>query len=116
MLASAAAGPVSAAFRTDRTGGPRTLHGTIHDTAGLVAFLLILLAMITGAFRFRHEPWWRSYAVPTAVFAAVAIVTFFLIPTLGASQFGLAQRLFVGVLGRREIFHDAFENLVDANA
>jgi hypothetical protein len=95
-LASVLAGPVSAAFHTDRTGAKTTLHGTIHDTAGLVAFLLILLAMITGAYRFRREAWWRSHAVPTAVFAALGTVTFFLIPVLGSSNFGLAQRLFIG--------------------
>jgi hypothetical protein len=95
-LAAVLAGPVSAAFHTDRSGAKSTLHGTIHDTAGLVAFLLILLAMITGAYRFRHEPWWRSHAVPTAAFAVLATVTFFLIPELGSSNFGLAQRLFVG--------------------
>jgi hypothetical protein len=96
VLASVLAGSVSAAFHTDRTGATATLHGTIHDTAGLVAFVLILLAMITGSYRLRREPWWRSYAVPTAVFAALATVTFFLIPTLGSNHFGLAQRLFVG--------------------
>ena len=95
-LAAVLAGPVSAAFHTDRTGAKTTLHGTIHDTAGLVAFLLILLAMITGAYRFRHESWWRSHAAPTAAFAALGAVTFFLIPMLGSSHFGLAQRLFIG--------------------
>jgi predicted membrane channel-forming protein YqfA (hemolysin III family) len=96
VVASVLAGPVSAIFHTDRSGAKTTLHGTIHDTAGLLAFLLILLAMITGAYRFRREPWWRRYALPTEAFAALAAVTFVLIPTLGANHFGLAQRLFVG--------------------
>jgi hypothetical membrane protein len=95
-IASVLAGPVSAAFHTDRTGAKATLHGTIHDMAGLVAFLLILLAMITGAYRFRLETWWRSHAAPTAALAVLATAAFFLIPTLGDSRFGLAQRLFVG--------------------
>lgn len=95
-VASVLAGPVSAAFHTDLTGAKTTLHGTVHNTAGLLAFFLILAAMITGAYRFRREPWWRSHAAPTAAFATAGIVTFFLIPTLGNSQFGLAQRLFVG--------------------
>jgi hypothetical protein len=96
VLASVLAGPVSAAFHTDRSGAKATLHGTIHDTAGLVAFLLILVAMITGAYRFRRESWWRSHAVPTAVFSVLGTITFFLIPTLGSTHFGLAQRLFIG--------------------
>lgn len=95
-LASVLAGPISAAFRTDRTGAKTTLHGDIHNGAGLAAFLLILAAIITAAYRFRHEPTWRSHATPTAAFAALGVVTFFLIPALGNSHFGLAQRLFVG--------------------
>lgn len=96
MVASVLAGPVSAAFHTDRSGAKATLHGTIHDNAGLGAFLLILLAMITAAYRFRREPEWRSHSVPTAVLAVLATAAFFLIPVLGDGRFGLAQRLFVG--------------------
>jgi hypothetical protein len=95
-VAAVPAGPVSAAFHTDRSGVRATMHGHIHDAAGLVAFLLILAAMVAGAYRFRREPWWRSHATRTAAFATLAIVTFFLIPMLGDGHFGLAQRLFVG--------------------
>ena len=95
-VASVLAGPVSAAFHTDHTGAKTTMHGNIHNGAGLAAFLLILVAMITAAYRFRHEPKWRSHAAPASALAALGIVTFFLIPVLGNSHFGLAQRLFVG--------------------
>ena len=95
-VASVLAGPVSAAFHTDRTGARTTMHGNIHNGAGLAAFLLILVAMITAVYRFRREPKWRSYAAPNTALAALGIVTFFLIPILGNSDFGLAQRLFVG--------------------
>ncbi len=95
-VASVLAGPVSAAFHTDRTGATTTMHGNIHNGAGLAAFVLILVAMITAAYRFRHEPKWRSHAAPATALAALGIVTFLLIPMLGSSHFGLAQRLFVG--------------------
>jgi uncharacterized protein YqgC (DUF456 family) len=95
-IASVLAGPVSAAFHTDRTGAKGTMHGNIHNGAGLAAFLLILVAMITSAYRFRHEPEWRSHAAPTTALAGLAVGTFLLIPILGNSHFGLAQRLFVG--------------------
>jgi len=95
-VASVLAGPVSAAFRTDRTGAETTMHGNIHNGAGLVAFLLILIAMITAVHRFRHEPEWRSHAAPTTTLAVLGVVTFCLIPMLGNSHFGLSQRLFVG--------------------
>lgn len=95
-VASVAAGPLSAAFHTDRTGAKATLHGNIHNGAGLGAFLLILVAMIVCAYRFRREPWWRAHATATAALAGLGLLTFFLIPILGNSDFGLAQRLFVG--------------------
>lgn len=95
-VASVFAGPISAAFRTDPAGAKATMHGTIHNAAGLTAFVLILLAMIAAAYRFRDEPGWRPRATSTAVLAALGIVTFLLIPILGSSYFGLAQRLFVG--------------------
>jgi len=95
-VASVAAGPLSAAFHTDRTSAKATLHGNIHNGAGLAAFLLILVAMIVCAYRFRREPWWRAHTTPTTALAALGIITFFLIPMLGNSDFGLAQRLFVG--------------------
>ena len=87
-VASVLAGPVSAAFHTDRTGAKTTMHGNIHNGAGLAAFLLILAAMITAAYRFRREPNWRSHAAPTTALAAVGIVTFFLIAMLGDNHFG----------------------------
>jgi hypothetical protein len=95
-IASVFAGPMSAAFRTDRTGARATLHGAIHDGAGLAAFVLILVAMIAAAYRFRHEPAWRSLATETVALAAIGAITFLLIPILGNGHFGLAQRLFVG--------------------
>jgi hypothetical protein len=72
------------------------MHGNIHNGAGLAAFLLILVAMLTASYRFRREANWRSHATTTTALATAGIVTFFLIPTLGNSHFGLAQRLFVG--------------------
>ena len=72
------------------------MHGNIHNGAGLAAFLLILIAMISAAYRFRHEPNWRPQAAPTTALAALGIIAFVLIPMLGNNHFGLAQRLFVG--------------------
>jgi hypothetical protein len=95
-VAAVLAGPASAAFHTDLTGAPTTLHGTIHNTAGLAAFLLLLVAMVVASFTFRRDAFWRGHAVTTAGFAVTGIVTFLLIPLLGDDRFGLAQRLFVG--------------------
>jgi multisubunit Na+/H+ antiporter MnhB subunit len=85
---------VSAAFHAD-PDGVSTRHGTIHQTAGIVEFVLIVVAMFVSARRFRRDERWRQLARPTIVWAACAVVGFFLIPTLGNSLFGLAQRIFI---------------------
>jgi hypothetical protein len=95
-IAAILAGPGSAAFHTDRTGAATTLHGTIHNTAGLVAFLLLLAAMVIASLGFRRDDFWRGHAATTTVLAGTGLVTFFLVPLLGNDHFGLAQRLFVG--------------------
>lgn len=95
-IAAVLAGPASAGFHTDLTGAPTTLHGTIHNAAGLSAFLLLLTAMVVSSLRFRRDAFWRGHATATAVLAVIGLITFCLIPVLGDDRFGLAQRLFVG--------------------
>lgn len=95
-LAAVLAGPMSAAFHTDLTGTPTTLHGTIHNDAGLAAFLLLLAAMVVSSFAFARDPFWQGHVTATRVFAAAGTASFFLIPGLGGDHFGISQRLFVG--------------------
>lgn len=95
-IAAVLAGPASAGFHTDLTGTPTTLHGTVHNVAGLAAFLLLLTAMVVSSLRFRRDAFWRGHATATAVLAGIGLITFCLIPLLGDDRFGLAQRLFVG--------------------
>ena len=87
---------VSAVFHTDPGTTTTTVHGHIHNTAGVVTFLCLLIAMGISSYRFRTEPAWRSFAVPTLAFTVVGVVAFFLVPTLGDQHFGVAQRLLVG--------------------
>lgn len=86
---------VSAAFHTDLTGAHATTHGNIHNTAGIITFLAMLVTMAIESRRFRNEEPWRRFATPTIVLTAAGVVTFFLIPALGAGQFGISQRLFI---------------------
>jgi hypothetical protein len=94
-LAAVLAGPVSAFFHTDLTGQPTTTHGTIHNDAGLAAFLIILTSMYAASRLFSRETVWRGFAAPTLVWALAATGAFFLIPAL-PGHFGLGQRVFVG--------------------
>lgn len=93
--AAVLAGPMSAFFHTDPTGGRTTTHGAIHDNSGLAAFLLMLVSMHIAGWVFRHDASWRGFAAPTLVWAVVATGAFFLVPALPA-HFGVAQRIFVG--------------------
>lgn len=87
---------VSATFHTDPTGAPTTTHGEVHNAAGIVTFVAMLVAMVASAPRFRGQPQWRGFSLPTAVLAVVGIVGFFLVPGLGQAHFGLSQRVLVG--------------------
>lgn len=87
---------VSAAFQTDPDGAPATLHGLIHTVAGITTFVFLILTIASAAVSFRRSLRWRSFRTPTAIWAAVALGTFLLIPLLDNAHFGLAQRTFVG--------------------
>ncbi len=97
LLTAAAvlAGPVSAAFHTDPAGGGTTVHGQIHDTAGIVTFIILIAAMFVASRGFFRDPAWRRLAVPSLAWSLCATGAFFLVPLLGNSEFGLAQRIFV---------------------
>jgi hypothetical protein len=87
---------VSAVFHAD--GDTKTtLHGQIHQTAGIISFSLVIAAMFVCRRRFRRDPAWQRLARPTTLWAICAICTFFLIPALGSVYFGLAQRIFLTV-------------------
>ncbi|HET8559948.1 MAG TPA: DUF998 domain-containing protein [Marmoricola sp.] len=87
---------VSAGVHTDRTGAPATTHGDIHNAAGIITFVAMLVAMGVSAWRFRGEPRWRGLALPTTALTAAGVVAFFLIPVLGDARFGVGQRLLIG--------------------
>lgn len=87
---------VSAVFHTDPTGAPSTVHGNIHNLAGVLTFVAMLLVMATSASRFRRDANWRGLALPTAGFTVVGVVSFFLVPVLGPAYFGVCQRLLIG--------------------
>jgi peptidoglycan/LPS O-acetylase OafA/YrhL len=86
---------VSAVFRTD-LGETTTVHGQIHNVAGVVTFAAMLVVTGISSYRFRVEPAWTSLALPTLALTVVGVVAFFLVPVLGDQHFGVAQRLLVG--------------------
>jgi MFS family permease len=87
---------VSAVCRTDRAGAPSTLHGQIHDLAGIATFGAMLLAMAICSVRFRREPRWRPFAILSLALTVVGVAGFFLVPVLGDPHFGIAQRILIG--------------------
>ena len=88
---------VSAVFHADGEKGRTTLHGEIHQTAGIITFILIVTVMCTCWRTFRREQRWHPLARPTLACTGGALVTFFLTPIVGAAYFGLAQRLFLAM-------------------
>jgi hypothetical protein len=94
-VAAIPAGPMSAFFHTDRSGATRTAHGRIHDSAGIIAFVSVLVALYVASYVFGREPSWRPFARTTRAWALVATGAFVSIPLM-PDHFGLGQRLYVG--------------------
>jgi hypothetical protein len=86
---------VSAAFHADGDA-KTTLHGQIHQTAGIVSFVLVIVAMFVARRGFRRNPGWHRLARPTLVWGCCAVVAFFLFPVFGNAYFGVAQRILIG--------------------
>jgi Protein of unknown function (DUF998) len=85
----------SAIFRADGENARTTLHGTIHQAAGITMFVLIVITMFLAARGFRRAPGWERLARPTLVWASAAFAAFFLVPGLPPGDFGVAQRIFI---------------------
>ncbi|CAA9453350.1 MAG: hypothetical protein AVDCRST_MAG28-2048 [uncultured Rubrobacteraceae bacterium] len=77
--------------------GPGGTEAVIHSIVALTSFLLILIVMFLFARRFRGDARWRSFALPTLVWAIVAVGALLSIPLLGDELFGVSERIFVTV-------------------
>ncbi len=77
--------------------GPGGSESFIHGIVALTSFVLILVVMFLFAGRFRGDARWRSFALPTLVWAIVAVGALFAIPLLGDELFGVSERVFVAV-------------------
>lgn len=88
---------VSAFVHADGPHGSTT-HGQIHQAVGVVTFVLMISGMFALVRPFRSDSRFRSLATPTLVWAFAAVGGFLLIPVSGAAYFGVAQRLFLGII------------------
>lgn len=83
---------LSGLVHTEMGSGTRP---SIHNMLGLGAFVLTIMVMFGASRAFRKEARWHRMAIPTLVWAFAALGTFFLVPIMGESLLGLAQRIFV---------------------
>lgn len=99
LAAASALTFVSAFVHADPSAATRTTtHGQIHILAGIATFVLIISAMFALVRVLRRDEHWHSFGRATLVWAVVAVLAFLSIPTMDAAYFGLAQRIFLGVL------------------
>jgi uncharacterized protein DUF998 len=89
---------VSAFVHADGPQATTTTHGTVHQAVGIVTFILMITGMFALVRPFRRDPRFHSFARPTLVWAIAAIGGFFLIPLVGSAYFGVAQRIFLGII------------------
>lgn len=87
----------SAVFEADLLGAPSTTHGTIHDAIGAVGALLVIPTFLAYAWAFRRNPQWRSFAVPTLLWAVAAAVAFVLVIALGEQNQGTTERIYLAI-------------------
>lgn len=84
---------LSGIFQTGESGAGAAVHGAV----GLASTLVIMVVMFLFARQFRSDARWRSFALPTFIWAVIAAGAFFLFPLLGDEAFGVAQRGFIAV-------------------
>jgi Protein of unknown function (DUF998) len=70
---------------------PATTASLIHQLAGVLGFLAVIVAMFVFARRFAKDPAWHRHARPTLVWALAAAVTFVAVPAAPPALFGVAQ-------------------------
>jgi len=85
------------AFRTDPTGVPHTIEGTIHSVTATTVFWLFPIAILLLAPSLRNDPYWKNifvYTVITGVFALALVIGLVCLPPQ-MSWFGLYERIIV---------------------
>lgn len=75
-----------------------TTHGQIHQAVGIATFILMIVAMFSLVRAFRRDSAWSLLAKPTLIWAFAGINGFILAPIGGNAYFGVAQRIFLGIL------------------
>jgi hypothetical protein len=87
----------SAIFVADLLDAPGTTHGAIHDGVGAVGALLVIPTLLAYAWAFRRNAQWRSFALPTLLWALAAVAAFVLVIALGEQNQGTSQRIYLAV-------------------
>jgi hypothetical protein len=88
------------AFRTDPTGVPHTIEGTIHSATATTVFWIFPIAILLLAPSLRKDPHWKSlfpYTIVTAVLCVLLMLTRIWLPAK-LSWFGLYERILVAVM------------------
>ena len=98
IAASGALSYVSAFVHADGQNVTTTTHGQIHQAVGIVTFVLMIAGMFALVRPFRRDVAFRVLATPTLAWAFVAVGGFFLLPLSGNAYFGVAQRVFLGII------------------
>ena len=86
-------------FPTDLQGSPATTAGTIHNTASLISFVVLIAAIFLSSRGFKRDLAWTSYHAPSLVMGFAALVTFVLFfISFTSGWLGIGQRAFAAVI------------------
>lgn len=94
---------VLALFPTDLTGAAPTFHGKIHLLVATLAFICAAIGELLLSLKFASDEQVRSLRSPTLIIAILGIIAVLIVLALPfapklASDFGLYERIFIGLV------------------
>lgn len=88
----------TAAYYTDPTDPPTTLHGTIHEWAAFGTFVCATTAMLVQSCRMQLDPRWRKRFLSAIVLAAITAIYFWIYALLKPIPRGLGEKAVIALV------------------
>lgn len=98
FIAAAVSLCFTAAFLTDTTPSPVTLHGAIHQWSAFATFVFATTGMVLQSWRFRFAPKWRKHFPDAFAIAVITIVYFWIYALFHPIPRGLGEKIVIGLV------------------
>ncbi|HET6906245.1 MAG TPA: DUF998 domain-containing protein [Rhodanobacteraceae bacterium] len=88
----------TAAYFTDPTEPPTTLHGKIHEWAAFGTFVCATTAMLVQSWRLRLDPRWRKHFLSAFVLAVITAIYFWIYALVKPIPRGLGEKAVIALV------------------